>query len=456
MTGPTPVHHRLWFRLTAAFLLVALVGVAIVAVLANRAAVSEFSRYLSADEGGAWRGLQETLGDLYARQGNWAGADELLVAGAGSGRGSGGVQLTLVDEAGEVVAQSSPRRGMGQTAPLTLPVTAGGREVATLQVRAPGMGGGRAAEAFLAGVNRAIWLGGLAAVLLAIALGGGLAYRLTRPLRQLTHATQDMRAGREPQPVTVTDRGELGELAAGFNQMAEELAAAEQQRRQLLADVAHELRTPLSVLRGQLEAMLDGVQPLTPENVAAANEEVILLGRLVEDLRLLSLAEAGQLPLNRQPVDLAALARQTAAAFAPLYEAEEIGLAVETGATPPILADAERVRQVLGNLLANALRYAPQGATDRPEVRLAVAAEGSGVRLSVSDNGPGLSAEAQAHVFDRFWRGDRARNRSAGGSGLGLAICRAIVQAHEGRIWVESEIGSGTTFHAALPNGATR
>jgi len=345
---------------------------------------------------------------------------------------------------------------MGPVTPLTLPIATDGREVAALQVRAPGMGGGRAAEAFLAGVNRAIWLGGLAAVLLAIALGGGLAYRLTQPLRQLTRATQDVRAGRTPQPVTVTNRGELGELAAGFNQMAEELASAEQQRRQMLADVAHELRTPLSVLRGQLEAMLDGVQPLTPDNVAAANEEVILLGRLVEDLRLLSLAEAGQLPLNRQPVDLAALARQTAASFAPLYEAEEIGLAVEAGQVPPILADGERLRQVLGNLLANALRYAPQGESGWPEVRLVVAVEGSGVRLSVSDNGPGLPAEARAHVFDRFWRGDRSRNRSAGGSGLGLAICRAIVQGHGGQIWVESEIGKGTTFHAALPDGAAR
>lgn len=455
MTGARPIHHRLWFRLTASFLLVALVGVAVVAALANLAARNEFSRFLSAEEGSAWRVVLNELGALYEAQENWKGAEAVLVAAAGPGRGMGGVQLTLVDGAGAVVAESGARRGMSQVTPLSLPVVSGGREVGTLEVRAPGMGGSRAGEAFVAGVNRAIWLGGLAAVLVAIALGGWLAYRLTRPLRDLTEATQEMAAGRAPRLVAVTDQGEIGELATGFNRMAAELTAAEGQRRQLLADVAHELRTPLSVLRGQLEAMLDGVQPLTLDNVAVANEEVILLGRLVEDLRTLSLAEAGQLPLNLRSLDIGALARRVAAAFAPLYEVEGVALMLEIGETPNVRADAERLQQVLGNLLANALRYAPQGAA-APQVRLAVAAEQSGARLTVTDNGPGLSAEAAEHVFDRFWRGDQARNRGAGGSGLGLAICRAIVEAHGGRIWVESEIGKGTAFHAALPEGAAR
>ena len=453
MNGPTHIYHRLWFRLTAAFLLVALAGVVVVALLANRAAANEFSRFLNSGESSVWGGLQAELSELFAQQGDWAGAEALLTAAAGAGRGMGGVQITLVDPVGEVIAASGARRGMGGSTPLTLPIISDGQEVASLQVRGAGMGGGRAGELFLAGVNRAIWLGGLAAAVLAVALGGWLAYRLTQPLRELTHATQEMAAGRAPQPVAVADRGEIGELAAGFNRMAAGLAAAEQQRRQLLADVAHELRTPLSVLRGQLEAMLDGVQPLTPDNVAAANEEVILLGRLVEDLRILSLAEAGQLPLNRQPLDLAAAARRAAAAFMPLYEAEGVLLAVDAGETPTVLADAERMQQVLGNLLANALRYAPQGGNGAPAVRLVAAAEGGGVRLSVIDNGPGLSTEAQAHVFDRFWRGDRARNRSEGGSGLGLAICRAIVEAHGGRMRVESAPGQGTAFHAVLPEG---
>ena len=455
------VRHRLWFRLTTAFLLVALAGVAVVALLANRATTTGFNRFLLAEGAAGWIDLQAQLGELYARTGGWSGAEAMLSAAAGPGRGGGGVQLALVDASGTTIATAGARRGqMGQgqgPEPQRLPVTAAGQTVGTLLVSAPGMGGGRAGEMFLAEVNRAIGLGGLAAVALAIALGGWLAYRLTRPLRELTTATQEMAAGRLQQSVTIHDEGEMGQLAAGFNRMAGSLAAAEEQRRQLLADVAHELRTPLSVLRGQLEAMLDGVFPLTAENLSVAHEETILLGRLVDDLRTVSLAEAGQLPLARRAIDPADAVARTAAAFAPLFEAENVILTVEpvTG-LPAVWADGERLQQVFNNLLANALRYAPQGESGRPEVRLSAGREADGVRFTVADNGPGLSEEARAHVFDRFWRGDRSRNRGQGGSGLGLAISRAIVEAHGGRVWVESSPGKGTAFHIALPFGAAR
>ena len=445
--------HRLWFRLVAAFVLVALVGVTIVALLANRATTAGFNRFLLAEGVGTWSDLAAQLGETYARAGDWSGAEAILSAAAGPGRGGGGTQLTLVDSTGVTIATAGARRGQGQgPEPQSLPVTADGLTVATLLVSAPGMGGGRAGELYLAEVNRAIRWGGVAAVALAIALGSWLAYRLTRPLRALTEATQEMAAGRLQQAVTISDEGELGQLATGFNQMAENLAAAEALRRQLLADVAHELRTPISVLRGQLEAMLDGVFPLTADNLAVAHEETILLGRLVDDLRTLSLADAGQLPLHRRAVDPAETIARAAAAFAPLYESENVVLRVDpAGSLPPLWADSERLDQVLGNLLANALRYAPLGSADQPVVRLSAAPDPDGVRFTIADNGPGLSAEAQAHVFDRFWRGDRSRSREAGGSGLGLAISRAIVESHGGRLWLESKVGKGTAFHIVLP-----
>lgn len=450
--------HRLWFRLIAAFVLVALVGVTIVALLANRAATAGFNRFLLAEGVGTWSDLAAQLGETYAQIGDWSGAEAILSAAAGPGRGGGSVQLTLIDGAGATIATAGARRGQGQgPEPQALPVTADGQTVATLLVSAPGMGGGRAGERYLAEVNRAIWWGGLAAVALAIALGAWLAYRLTRPLRALTEATQEMAAGRLQQAVSIRDEGELGQLATGFNQMAESLAAAEALRRQLLADVAHELRTPISVLRGQLEAMLDGVFPFTLENLAVAHEETVLLGRLVDDLRTLSLADAGQLPLHRRAVDPAETIARAAAAFTPLYESENVVLRVDpAGSLPPLWGDSERLDQVLGNLLANALRYAPQGSAGHPEVRLSAAREPDGVRFTIADNGPGLSAEAQAHVFDRFWRGDRSRSREAGGSGLGLAISRAIVESHGGRLWVESRLGEGTAFHIALPDQEAR
>lgn len=450
--------HRLLFRLTTAFLLVALVGVVVVALLTNRATATSFRRFLDAGAGSAWVDLQADLAGLYRRQGDWDGAAVLLQNAVGDGRGPGSTVLSLVDRQENVIAASSPRRGQGpgsgqSAGALRLPVTVDGGTVATLIVTTPGQGGSRAAETFLAEVNRAIWLGGIVAILLALVLGAWLAYRLTRPLRRLTEAAQEMGAGRLSQEIAVDDRGELGDLAASFNEMAGNLAQAERQRRQLFADIAHELRTPLSVVRGQLEAMLDGVFPLTPDNLAVAHEETLLLGRLVDDLRTLSLAEAGQLALARRSVDPVAAVRQAAAAFGPLFEAEEVELAIQptAGLASSVWADGERLQQVLGNLLANALRYASQNESETPLVQLSTADNGDGVQFSVIDNGPGLSADAQAHVFDRFWRGERSRSRAEGGSGLGLAICRAIVLAHGGRIWVESAPGNQTAFHFTLP-----
>ncbi len=369
MPASGSILHSLWFRLTTAFLLVALVGVLVVSLLANRAAADSFQRFLNADQAQVWQEVGQTLSDSYMRLGNWSEAESILTAASGPGQGQGSAFLSLIDSEGNAIATSRRRGQQGQslTVAAELPVTVAGQTIASLQVSTPGGGGGRAAEAFLADVNRAIWLGGLAAVLLALGLGAGLAYRLTRPLQQLTTATQAMADGRLDQQVIVSDRGELGELAGSFNRMAGSLSAAEGQRRQMLADVAHELRTPLSVLRAQLEAMLDGVLPLSGENVALAHEETILLGRLVDDLRTLSLAETGRLPLAIEAVHPAEIVARSSAAFGPLYEAEGVTLEAHIAeGLPTLSADPERLQQVLGNLLANALRYAPQGTQSIP------------------------------------------------------------------------------------------
>lgn len=195
---------------------------------------------------------------------------------------------------------------------------------------------------------------------------------------------------------------ELGKLATSFNQMAAALESAEQQRQQLLADVAHELRTPLSITRSHIEAMLDGVHDMTAENLGIVHEETILLGRLIEDLRTLSLAEAGRLPLNRAQVNLGDLANQAIAAFTPLAEAEGVRLTADIPPNLPlVMADRDRIQQIFGNLLANALRHAVK---DTPHVHLKITAQGDSVQASISDKGPDLSTIAQQHVFDRFWR----------------------------------------------------
>ena len=456
--------NKLWFRLTIAFLLIAVVGVVVVAFLANRATSAGFNRFLEEENSAEIVRLQEDLAAYYQVRGSWAGADGLLRQYR-STLGSG-VGLILLDGDGQTVATAGSGRGDGRgNRPRAtgiddgLPVQLAGQEVGRLVVEGPpGMSmAGRAGQQFLDDVNEAIFLSGLIAVTLALVLGVLLARGLTRPLARLTDATRSMAGGDLDQRVRVGGGDELGELAVSFNQMAAALAANERQRQQLFADIAHELRTPLSVIRAQLEAMLDGVLELSSENLSLAHEETILLGRLVDELRALSLAESGQLPLDKRPLDLGAVVVGAKAAFEPLAEADGIHLELSTEPElPHVPADEARIQQVLGNLLSNALRHAGvrharQAEAAEPEVRLEVTRVSGAVRISVSDNGPGLSLEAQRHVFDRFWRADAGRSRDRGGSGLGLAISKGIVIAHGGQIWVESAPGRGATFTFELP-----
>ncbi|MCB8990070.1 MAG: HAMP domain-containing protein [Ardenticatenaceae bacterium] len=441
------IRHTLWFRLTAAFLLVAVVGVVVVALLANQATAVGFHAYLQEAQ---WSDLRTDLTNLYEQQGNWEGA-ELLLTAVRPGRGQGGGSLVLLDENGIEVAAAGGRGARptsAANADTAIDLVVNDRTVGTLLVKEPGGEGAQTDDKFLTEVNRAVWLGGAASVLLALLLGIILARRLARPLTKLTHATQQMAQGDLAQQVTIRSQGEMGQLAASFNQMAGALAHAEEQRQQLLADVAHELRTPLSIMRGHVEAMLDGVFDISPDNLALVHEETLLLGRLVEDLRTLSLAENNELPLNLRQVDLWPVAQQAVNAFEPLAESEGIQLTIGPRPTPSplIMADPDRLQQVLGNLIANALRHVVRGEAKPHTVQLRLAVQGNAVQAFVADNGPGLSPEAQAHVFDRFWRAEGSRTRDQGGSGLGLAICRAIISAHNGRIWVQDTPGGGATF----------
>lgn len=438
-------------KLALAFVLVALTGIILVAILANRATAVSFQRYLQAGDTQRLQRLAEDVGLAFSAQGDWSGVNALLRDSAiGPEAGSGGYFLRVVDAGGQVVGS---RGGQGRAAldfDQVVPIMANGMQVGSLLAAQAGQGE-RAAEQFLASVNQALLWAGITAVIIALILGIVLAQQLTRPLRRLTAATQAVAAGDFSQQVPITSSDELGDLATDFNRMARALQLSEAQRRQMLADTAHDLRTPISIMRSHLEAMLDGVFEPTPENLAVVHEETLQLSRLVEDVRTLSMAEAGQLPLAMQAVDLAELAASAAAAFAPLAEADGISLTVEAASAPSVNGDPARLQQVLANLIANALRYAPQGGSAAPAVHISVSATAAYATVSVTDNGPGLSNEQQAHVFDRFWRSDAARNRDQGGSGLGLAIARGIVQAHGGSIAVAGAPGIGTTFTITLP-----
>jgi signal transduction histidine kinase len=324
-----------------------------------------------------------------------------------------------------------------------------GQTVGTLLITTGDLSGRSDLERrFLETVNRAVvWavLLVMAASLIAAAL---LSRWLVGPLRQLTAAAEAMAGGDLSQRVEVRTRDEAGELSQAFNRMAGDLQAAEIQRRQMTADIAHELRNPLSVVRGNLEAMFDGVYPVDAEHLEPIYQETVLLQRLVEDLRLLSLADAGQLELIRSDVHVNELLSGVAEGARAIAQDKGISLEMHPAPEPLVIsADADRLRQVLGNLLSNALRYTPVGGT----ISLSAHRAGDTVRIALSDTGLGIPAGDLPHVFGRFYRGDAARDRASGGSGLGLSIARALVEAHGGTIAVESVAGQGTTFLVELP-----
>lgn len=450
-----------------AFAVVIGVAVVTVAVVAGYRAESEFRRYAVLYSGPV-EVMAEILVTYYDEQGGWADLDQtlpdLVLPKRGHGRQGGGragfgtsgeMAYWVADARGYVVASTDgfpvgTRLGEGELAAARALVR-DGEVVGYLGVSLLG-GMASALDAPAAGyvtrLRTALAFGGLLAFLVALVVAVLLTRNMVSPLKALMTTAQEIAQGRFEARVPVKGRDEIAKLAEVFNQMAASLERAEAARRAQTADIAHELRNPLAVLQSSLEALADGIYEPTVENLEPVLDQVRTLNRLVEDLRTLALAEAGQLSLDLQPVDLGALVSRMAESYRGAFQEKQLALqAAVSSSLPRVLADYARLTQVINNILLNALRYVPSGGY----VHLTVEPEGGGVRTCVIDNGSGVPADQLPRLFDRFWRGEPSRSRATGGSGLGLTIARQIIEAHGGRIWAEETPGGGLTLCFWLP-----
>jgi len=457
-------------------LTVAIAGAALVsAVLVSRVAVRSEFRQLERDDRG--RGLEhvaELLSERAQRLGSAAASDSVLARLAAPL----GQDLLLVAPDGRVLAASSPELAAARVesgAGGRVEIVNGQRRAGALALRrvllmvhsppevrdrdhrllgrlypfprepAPGV---RVESPFLLAVERRLWFAALGSGVLALLLALALSRRILGPIETLKRAVRRLGSGDLTPRVPERSNDEIGELSRAFNAMAGSLERNETLRRALVSDVAHELRTPLTHLRCQIEAIQDGLQSADPATLRSLHDETLLLARLVDDLHELALAEAGQLPLHREPVPVAAAL--DAALAAVRARAAERGVTLRhevAAAVRDVDADPGRLGQVLRNLLDNALTHTPPGGV----IRASATRAGPEVTIAIEDSGPGIPAEHLPHVFDRFYRVDPSRSRTSGGAGLGLAIVRQLIEAHGGEVWAESEPGRGARFTLRLP-----
>ncbi len=446
-------------KLGLSFVIVILVSVALVYFLTARAITSRFAEFREQNKQQVARQICGLLCEYRRRTGTWLGIEQLLstrytvwINGRLIVRRTSLVgPFSLADADGKVVVSTEEGKvGMflsPQEIAAGIPLFDEEKKMGVLLLSEQGSVLDPAEEEFLASAKRSALLGGGIASGIALLLSAFLISQVLSPLRLLSRATERIARGDLTQRVTLKAQDEFGQLGSSFNRMIDNLRRSETIRQTMTADIAHELRTPVTIIQGNLEAILDGVYQPTAETIAPIYEETLHLGRLIDDLRDLALAEAGELRLNKEPTDLVALVNQvTEMVSSSLEWGPKLHVKVDHS-LPKVSLDPKRIRQVMANILSNALRHTPTTG----EIWVEVSRKGEELELRVTDSGPGIPPEDLPHLFERFYRGDQARSRSAGGSGLGLAIAKQWVEAHGGRIWAENSEQTGARFVVRLP-----
>jgi signal transduction histidine kinase len=444
-------------KLILAFLSIGIISVAVIFITARWNTRAEFISFLSDQN---QTDIITELSDYHFANGSWVGVEIISVQrqpGFDSGHDNRKKPqpFTLANENGVVIRSDGKYKPGDKLSKADLEsgivILEDGQVIGIyVPLRMPFEGRPRELE-FIERTSLTLLYGALIGSVIALLLGIFLSRTLTRPIRELTQATHAVSEGDLSQQVTVHSNDELGELAKAFNKMSTELLRSVNTRKQMTADIAHELRTPLSLILGHAEAVHDGVLPPTSENFEIIREEATRLEHLVNDLRTLSLADAGELSINLQIIEPERLIYEVAALYQYQAQKKNISLDVDIApALPAIEVDPGRMTQVLTNILDNATRHTPEGG----RIILGAKQIANQIQLSIQDSGPGLKAEDLERIFERFYRADSSRQRDGevpGGSGLGLAIAKSIVQAHNGQLSAESEAGSGLKIKILLP-----
>ncbi|MGZ4132160.1 MAG: sensor histidine kinase [Actinomycetota bacterium] len=446
----------LGLRLAAAFVTVAIAAVVVFAVLTVISAQRQLHDLVVRTHTEDAQAAAVAAGRAYEAAGGWANAD---LSGALAVAARGQATLTVLDPTGQLVAVPADEAAallermhgvsvvdVPRGEPVKAPVVIDGQTVGSIELRFPASHLPTPEQGVSEALLRTAVLGGIVAVITAMAVAFFVAQRVSGPIAALTDAAAELEAGHRGVRVGLEDApGEIGTLAAAFDRMSTSLEREDELRRQLVRDVAHEVRTPLTILQGTTEGLVDGVLPADSDTLASLHDEVLRLSRLVGDLETLAAAEAASLHLELGPLDLADVATAAAELGGPAASLAELTL--DTDLQPaPATGDQLRLRQVAMNLVANAFRYTPAGGT----VTVRTGVDDGHAVLEVLDTGPGIAPEDLPRLFERFYRGRAAEDTT--GSGIGLAVAAELVAAHGGRIDAANREEGGARFTVQLPN----
>ncbi len=469
-----PVSHSYTWKFGIALILIAVISLGLMAFSIHWSTMRQFRNYIEEVDSQYTDRLVVGLSKFYSQEEGWSQLQPRLAYFPHSERTriiiTNNSGMVVGDSANELIGKNSEEIDNGDSVPITVSGDIVGklyvvrsvdasRQLFLISFQPPSreMMPPPPEQRFLSSVINSLWIALAATIVIAFLLGLFLARQITRPLQKLKEGTQRIAAGDLDYRVQISSKDEIGEMARSFNSMASSLEKAEQSRRQLNADIAHELRTPLTVIRGTVDGIIDGVFKPDMEHLDNIKHQTILLTRLTQDIRELSLAESGQLKLECEAVDINELVLRSINQVKTKVLDKNIDFIFNPSPEiPNVRVDPVRVSQAIGNLLSNALQHSPPGSaitisSDRVMDNLENPLDGPAIRVSVADNGKGIDPEHLAHVFERFYRVDDSRARNDGGIGLGLAIVKQMVEAHGGKVTAESAPGSGSVFSLFLP-----